>query len=316
MQGAQRRAEIRIGTSGWSYPSGRGSWNGVFYPSPRPAGFDELVYYAERFDTVEVNSTFYRVPSPATTRRWAERTPPRFEFAVKLFQQFTHPRMFAERSGGEASIGPADVDAFRRAIDPLAVAGKLGPLLAQFPPSFVRDEAAVAYLGWLLETFGDHALAVELRHRSWSDAADDTRALLDAAGATWVQIDEPKFRSSIRQDFRATPGALFYARLHGRNAGEWWDHGRTEDRYDYLYSSEELEPFAEAVADAARAARKIYLLLNNHFEAKAVANAAMLKHRLGQPVPGAYPEAFLSRFPALAGTVTTSARRPGPGSLF
>lgn len=285
----------------------------MFYPAPRPAGFDELAYYADRFDTVEVNSTFYRVPTPATTRQWARRTPPGFEFAVKLFQQFTHPRMFAER-GGAAAIGPEDVDAFRRALDPLAEADKLGPVLAQFPPSFVRDDAAVAYLEWLLDVFRDVTLAVELRHRSWSDAEAETRRLLRSGGAAWVHIDEPKFRSSIRQDFVPEPGDLGYLRLHGRNAARWWDHDQAEDRYDYLYSGAELEPFADALASAARVARKLYLLLNNHFEAKAVANAAMLKHRLGQPLPGAYPDSFLARFPALRGVVTASA--PTPDSLF
>src|SRR5512134_1368292 len=94
---ADRGAIVRIGTSGWSYPQGRGTWNGVFYPAAARAGrsrFDELAYYAERFDTVEVNSTFYRVPPPAMTASWAKRTPRGFEFAVKLFQKFTHPGMF------------------------------------------------------------------------------------------------------------------------------------------------------------------------------------------------------------------------------
>src|SRR4051812_4742854 len=156
---------LRIGTSGWSYPSGQGTWNGLFYPATRSVrdgtkGFDELRFYAEHFDTVEVNSTFYGQPRIDVTRRWAERTPPGFEFSVKLYQKFTHPRMFTERlertlptiggSGHEQDAGAprseaiaelarpsaADLDEFRRGIGPLAETGKIGALLAQFPASF------------------------------------------------------------------------------------------------------------------------------------------------------------------------------------
>ena len=138
---------IRVGTSGWSYPSGRGTWNGIFYPKARPQKFDELGFYAEHFDTVEVNSTFYRVPTVETTRRWAHRTPPQFEFAIKLYQKFTHPEMFLKATGHDPSdLANTDVDEFRRAIDPVASAGKLGALLAQFPPSFKNDPNARGYL--------------------------------------------------------------------------------------------------------------------------------------------------------------------------
>src|SRR5436853_4022503 len=139
-----RSSNLRIGTSGWNYPSGKGTWNGVFYPPPRRRhkGFDELSFYAEHFDTVEVNSTFYGQPRPDVTRAWAGRTPPDFEFSVKLYQKFTHPRMFkqrVERALGEAAGDAdaveelarptsADLDEFRRGIDPLVERGKLGAL--------------------------------------------------------------------------------------------------------------------------------------------------------------------------------------------
>src|SRR6185295_11119263 len=85
---------ISIGTSGWNYPSGAGTWNGVFYPSRRARGFDELAWYAEHFDTVEVNSTFYRMPEAANSLAWLRRTPASFQFSIKLFQKFTHPDMY------------------------------------------------------------------------------------------------------------------------------------------------------------------------------------------------------------------------------
>ena len=137
-------APIRIGTSGWHYPSGPGSWNGIFYPKPRPKGFDELSYYAEHFDTVEVNATFYGQPRPEVAKQWAERTPAGFDFAVKVYQKFTHPKMFKARElekapGSEgalldwlATVTESDIDTFKRGIEPLAAAGKVGVLLAQF----------------------------------------------------------------------------------------------------------------------------------------------------------------------------------------
>jgi uncharacterized protein YecE (DUF72 family) len=303
-------SSIRIGTSGWSYPKGEGTWNGIFYPPPparRPRGspkFDDLAFYADHFDTVEVNSSFYRVPAVDAVRGWAERTPKHFEFALKLYQKFTHPEMFAKSTGADPSrLGQEDVDLFRRAIEPLADAGKLGPLLAQFPASFKNEPQSRAYLEWLLKAFKDSALAVELRHRSWSDDADGILALLEEHGAAFVQIDEPKFKTSIRQDARTGTGSFYYLRLHGRNAAQWWKHDKSEDRYNYLYTAGELKPFAAAAKAAAKEVRKAYLYANNHFSAKSVANAAILKHQLGQDLEGEYPAEFIERYPDLKGIV-------------
>lgn len=308
---------LRIGTSGWSYPGGRGTWNGVFYPAKgsRPRGFDELEFYARWFRAVEVNSTFYGQPRTAVTQAWADRTPPDFEFAVKLFQKFTHPSMFLEAVADSApgvsdaalaevgDVRQADVDEFKAGIEPLAGAGKLGPILVQFPPSFVADAASVDYLGWLLRTFADYTLAVELRHKSWSDAGADTAAMLAAYGAAWVLIDEPKFRFSLRQNWDAaadaSPGHLAYARFHGRNAAEWWRHAAAEDRYNYLYTENELRPLGEAVKNMATQVKKAYLFFNNHFSAQGVANAVQLRRQLGDPVPEPLPPALLERFPWL-----------------
>ena len=303
-------SEIRVGTSGWSYPGGKGTWNGIFYPVPpgrrrRGSGkFDALRFYAEHFDTVEINSSFYGVPTPETTRGWVERTPGAFEFSLKLYQKFTHPGMFLKTTGEDPwNLGQKDVDAFRLAIEPIASAGKLGALLAQFPASFRNEPDAHAYLEWLLGRFSDYRVALELRHRSWSDQPVETLQLLDAYGAAWTQIDEPKFRSSIHQSLMPNVRTFYYLRLHGRNAAQWWRHDNSEDRYNYLYSAEELHPFAEAAKDASRQVRKAYLYANNHFSAKSVANAAILKHDLGQPLPGEYPPEFVERYPDLKGLV-------------
>jgi uncharacterized protein YecE (DUF72 family) len=315
---------LRVGTSGWNYPAGQGTWNGIFYPKRRPKGFDELAYYAEHFDTVEVNSTFYGQPRAEVCRGWADRTPPNFEFAVKLFQKFTHPNMFRERVAntlppdvrGDQDIvralalpNAADLDAFRAGIDPLASSGKLGALLAQFPASFKNDEGARDYVADLLRALTGYPVAVELRHSSWSDALADTLTILNGFDAAWVQIDEPKFRFSIRQNALPNIKGFYYVRLHGRNAEHWWRHEKAEDRYNYLYSADELKEFTETASAATELVKKAYLFTNNHYSAKSVANAAMIKQQLGEPIEGEYPPEFLERYPELAGFVNVTRAR-------
>jgi uncharacterized protein YecE (DUF72 family) len=307
---------VFIGTAGWNYPTGRGTWNGVFYPARRTRGFDELAYYAEHFDTVEVNSTFYRVPEPDLSLSWLRRTPASFLFSAKLYQKFTHPDMYLSRAGvTDWDLSRADIDQFRHGIDPIAEAGRLAALLIQFPPSFHAEPATREYLDWLLAAFAGYPLAVELRHRSWSDAGDDTRAHLDAHRAAWALIDEPKFESSVQQAWSDVRGpmsevplksALTYIRLHGRNAAKWWDHDEAEDRYDYLYSTDELKPVANVVKNAASTSKRVLVYFNNHFSAKAVANAAVLRNALDQRLPGEYPREMIERYPELAGIVATS----------
>jgi uncharacterized protein YecE (DUF72 family) len=323
-------SDVRIGTSGWNYPSGKGTWNGVFYPRGRgrPKRFDELAFYAEHFNTVEVNSTFYGQPRADVCRGWAERTPGDFEFAIKLYQKFTHPRMYGERMAKQivGTIGTevpgglrpdfidalarpndADLDEFRRGIDPLASTGKLGALLAQFPPSFKDTPESQDYLSDLLRRLAGYPVAVELRHRSWSDRIGDTLGLLNGFNAAWVQIDEPKFRFSIRQNYLPNVTGFYYMRLHGRNAAQWWRHDKSEDRYDYLYTNDELKEFSETADAARQLVKKLYLYTNNHFSAKSVANAAMIKQQLGEPIEGTYPPEFVARYPELAGVVDVSA---------
>lgn len=317
---------VRVGTSGWNYPTGRGTWNGVFYPAARgrPRNFDELAFYAEHFDTVEVNSTFYGQPRVEVSRGWADRTPPHFEFSVKLYQKFTHPQMFGERvakslpadARGDSELLQAlarpsqfDLDEFRRGIEPLAASGKLGALLAQFPASFKDGPASREYLAHLLRAFAGHRVAVELRHRSWSDQIGGTMSLLNDFQSAWVQIDEPKFRFSIRQNYLPNVHGFYYMRLHGRNADAWWRPEKSEDRYNYLYSADELREFSDRAGAAKQLVKKVYLYANNHFSAKSVANAAMIKLQLGEPIEGAYPPEFIERYPGLAGAVSIISSR-------
>lgn len=318
--------ELRIGTSGWNYPKGDGTWNGLFYPPSRrrPRGFDELSFYAEHFNTVEVNSTFYGQPRAEVTAAWATRTPPGFEFSVKLYQKFTHPRMFADslqRSLKEtppeaaalqelARPSEADVDEFKRGIEPLVKASRLGLLLAQFPASFKHGDAELSSLSSLLSSFRDYQLAVELRHKSWSDHLADTITLLNGFDAAWVQIDEPQFRFSIRQNQLPNVPHVYYMRLHGRNAAAWWHHEHRDDRYNYHYSTGELQEFSADLDAVRHIVKKAYLYTNNHYSAKSVANATMIKHQLGEPIEGEYRQEMRERYPELAAIVpATPARR-------
>lgn len=326
-------SDLRIGTSGWNYPTGRGTWNGIFYPKSRARSknFDELSFYAEHFDTVEVNSTFYSQPKADVCAKWAARTPASFEFSIKLYQKFTHPEMFKQALGRSLSKADgrlafdredhepehdaldalarptrSDVDEFRSGIEPLAASGKLGAVLAQFPPSFKDTPATRDYLGFLLRALAGYSVAVEVRHRSWSDRIADTLALLNEFRAAWVQIDEPKFKFSIRQNYLPNVEGFYYMRLHGRNAKSWWRHERAEDRYDYLYSAAELQEFSETAKAARQLVKKLYLYTNNHFSAQSVANAVMIKKQLGEPINGEYQEEFAAMYPEVADFIQVS----------
>jgi uncharacterized protein YecE (DUF72 family) len=317
---------LRIGTSGWSYPTGKGTWNGVFYPATRSKrdgtkDFDELRFYAGHFDTVEVNSTFYGMPRAEVARQWVSRTPPGFEFSVKLYQKFTHPKMFREAAlktapGADgplldllAQVTQSDIDDFRAGIDPLAANGRLGALLAQFPPSFKATPQSRDYLASLLRAFHGYPVAVELRHKSWSDGFGETLALLNDFGAAFTQIDEPKFKLSIRQNYLPNVTSFYYMRLHGRNAAQWWKHEKSEDRYNYLYSARELQEFSDVAGAARRLVRKSYLYTNNHYSSKSVVNALMLKAQLGEPIEGEYPPELIEKYPDLEALIGPDRRR-------
>lgn len=268
---------MRVGTSGWSYPGGKGTWNGVFYPKPRPRGFDELAFYAAHFDIVEVNSTFYRMPEAGTVATWVERTPPEFQFAVKLYQKFTHPDMYLRASGaGDWAPSRADVDLFRAGVDPLVAAGRPHAILLQFPASVHGSVAAREYLSWLLDVLGDYPLAVEVRHHSWFADGADTVARLEQARAALVIADDPEANARPRVPLIAAAPLVYY-RFHGRNAAQWWHHTSAEDRYNYLYSPAELQPYGAEMRAHAAAGRTVAAFMNNHFSAKAVANAGILR---------------------------------------
>ena len=296
-------ASIYVGTSGWSYPKGEGAWDGVFYP-PKLADRDKLPFYAQYFNTVEINSSFYRPPAEFAAKAWASKVPADFRFTAKLWQKFTHPKMFEAASGESWKVQDEDFDIFSKGISPLASAGKLGQLLAQFPASFRPAAAAVEYLEDLIRRMraAGFPLAVELRHREWTESsgAAAIRAFMEAEHVAWVMIDEPRFKTSIRDVPLTTDTAYF--RFHGRNYKNWWSHGETEDRYNYLYTPDEQRHLAEDVRQMAARTEATYAFYNNHYSGKSIVNAIQLDELLGQPVQAPLPEQLVTKFADVLGS--------------
>ncbi len=306
---------LRIGTSGYSYPGPPPKgWHHVFYPKAKGKRFGELEYYASFFNTVEINTTFYKPPAAGMAEAWVRKTPSDFEFAVKVWQKFTHPMKLGEgigeAQGKWGSPTAADIDLFKKGIAPLAESRKLGNLLFQYPPGFHYTKENLERLHWALTAFSDYPKAVELRHRSWSDRSKETGALLDQSGAAWVVIDEPKFASSVKQEFEPI-GEIFYLRLHGRNREKWWSHGEMWERYDYFYGPEEVQFLGDKIRELAQKSpeTKIYVFFNNHARGQAVANGLMLKHEVGQEINADVPSALVEVYPQLAGFVRVAGQQ-------
>jgi uncharacterized protein YecE (DUF72 family) len=301
-----------IGTSGYSYPGKPPKgWFGAFYPEVKGKGFDELQYYSQIFNTVEINFTFYRPPSPAVTKSWANKTPSDFSFAIKLWQKFTHPMKIGRKSSEDQwqPVTQEDIEEFRSGIQPLAETGKLGALLLQYPTGFHFTPENQEKVERTLQAFYDYPKVVELRHNSWNESPE-IRALLEENRAGEVLIDEPKFASSIRQDL-APIGEIFYFRAHGRNAKAWWRPKESWERYDYCYSRDEIKKMAERikVATSTPGIKKGFAFFNNHARANAPANAIMLSQELGLRLKAMPTEAMLEKFPQLANVESSSTRQ-------
>ena len=261
---------MRIGASGFSYDD----WRGPFYPA-RLAKARMLEHYARHFDTVEVNSTYYRLPPPHTFARMAERVPPGFVFAVKAPGDVTH---------GEA---PASVFvAFRECVAPLRERDMLGPILAQFPERFRPGQDAADRLRLLADELGDLDLVAEFRHEAW--AGEETLDLLRELRIGFCVVDEPPL-PGLMPPLVAVTSPIGYARFHGRNAAKWRTHEHAWERYDYEYTEAQLAEWVPRLKTMAATARESYVYFNNHHEGQAARNAEMLARLLGVALPVAVP---------------------------
>jgi uncharacterized protein YecE (DUF72 family) len=265
---------IRFGVAGWDYDDW---WGPVYLPDRKgKRTFDALTYLSGYFDTIEINSTFYRPPSPRSAASWARRVGENsnFRFTAKLHQRFTHQRQ-------EAWTRP-EVDEVRSGFAPLMEAGRLGCLLVQFPWSFKREDASREWLGDLVTAFEEFPLVVEVRHSSWN--VPEFYAGLRERGVGAVNIDQPVFRHSIKPGAEVTSG-VGYVRLHGRNYENWFrEDAESHERYDYLYTKDELEGWLERIHEVAERARDTYVITNNHYRGQAPANALMLRKMSGEEI--------------------------------
>jgi uncharacterized protein YecE (DUF72 family) len=250
----------RVGPAGWSYKD----WEGFVYPPQAGPKFDALAYLANFFDTIEINSTFYRAPSESAAKSWIRRVAhnPKFKFTAKLNRVFTHERGTATQK---------DETEFRIGIDCLSDATLLGALLMQFPWSFRNTQENREHVATLLERFGEYPLVIEVRHSSWNQLA--VLDWLTEKDVGFCNIDQPLFHHSIKPSQVAT-SPVGYIRLHGRNYENWFsENARPSDRYDYLYSLDELEPWIDRIKVLSSQALETYVITNNHYLGQAAVNA-------------------------------------------
>jgi uncharacterized protein YecE (DUF72 family) len=306
---------IRVGPAGWSYPD----WAGYVYPSRRGKGFHEATYLAEFFDTIEINTSFYNPIRPEHAAQWIDRVAanPRFVFTAKLWQRFTHdtfPQDAPQNAGptgatgaagsvstpaGSTIIAPTSEDerAVRAGFDVLRAAGKLSAVLLQFPFSFHRTPETAAHLSALLKRFADYPLVVEVRHASWQ--TPETFVLLAECNAGFCNIDQPIIGRSLEPSAETT-SPIGYVRLHGRRYDTWFTDDAeipSHERYNYLYSKEELAPWAKRVEKVAARSREVFVITNNHYQGKGVVNALQLisilkrsKVKVPEPLRQQFPE--------------------------
>jgi uncharacterized protein YecE (DUF72 family) len=299
-------AEIRVGTCSWADEALSKHW----YPKGVAPG-DRLAWYANHFDTVEVDSTYYRLPVPDLVERWAHRTPEGFTMHFKAFGLMTrHPVKKEALPPDLRDEAPLDArgrverpsrefrakvfEQFLDALEPLRAEGKLGGILFQFPSYVVRKEASFDYIRWAREQLGDHDMLVEFRHVSWLDdeGRDETLAFLEDIGASHVIVDAPRIEGAknLVPTVHALTSPTLYVRFHGRNAATWNKRGGSAaERFDYLYDDAELREWVEPLRELAGQAQQAFAFFNNNATsddghggrvAQAAANAAQLRRLL------------------------------------
>jgi uncharacterized protein YecE (DUF72 family) len=272
---------IRIGTCSWADEA----LSKYFYPPKLPAK-ERLAYYADHFDTVEVDSTYYRLPSESMVQGWAERTPDGFTMHVKAFGLMTrHPVKIEVLPEDLRDAMPVDErgrvdrpprelrgEVFRRfleALQPLRMAGKLGGILFQLPPYVVYKDYSLDYLTWAREQLGGDRMLVEFRHRSWLDDENraETLSFLESIDAAYVTVDAPRSDTAknLIPTVPAVTAGLAYFRFHGRNLATWNKRGGSAaERFDYLYGDEELEEVVPTLKELAGRSSEAYAFFNNN----------------------------------------------------
>jgi uncharacterized protein YecE (DUF72 family) len=282
-------APIRIGTCSWADDALSKHW----YPPGTPPR-ERLPYYAERYSTVEVDSTYYRVPDDKMVGGWAERTPDGFVMHVKAFGLMTRHPVKLEQVPPDLREGlPVDergrVDrprrearsavfrAFLDALAPLRDTGKLGGILFQMPPYVVWKPSSLDYLEWANDQLGDDRMLFEPRHRSWfeEDVRKELLRWLEERKIAWVVVDAPKVDAkNVPETLVATTTPVAYVRFHGRNAGTWNSRGGSAaQRFDHLYGEDELREWIGPLRELSSASEEAYAFFNNNNQTNGVAQA-------------------------------------------
>jgi uncharacterized protein YecE (DUF72 family) len=273
LYGARMSATVRLGTCSWADEGLLRTW----YPRGVSTAEKRLRYYAERFDTVEVDSPYYALPDPAVTARWAQRTPDDFVFHVKASAAMTWH---------EGDPTDEAFRQFRGAMEPLELSGKLRGVLLQYHPRFRKSPEALADLARAPDRLAPLVPLVEFRHRSWmaDDERADTLAFLERHGLAYVSVDSPLTRASnVSPRVAAGTHAVAYVRFHGRNAQTWNARGGSAaDRFDWMYTPEELAEWVEPIRRLADEAEEVYALFNNNRDDFAPRSAAILRGLLDE----------------------------------
>jgi uncharacterized protein YecE (DUF72 family) len=282
---------IYVGTASWTDPEFiKAGWY------PREVKNDaaaRLRYYAEHFPMVEVNATFYALPSLRTVENWTARTPDGFRFVVKAHQVISGHRSDPSRLPGPLRTLPftadargriarpsrelrdAAIDALLEALGPMA--GKLEAILLQLPPSVACGDAQRTEVARIISRFAPVRVAVEFRHRSWVTGAarEVTMAMLAERDAAYVCVDAPRTTavSAMPPLIELTCPKLGYLRLHGRNAETWQGSGSVAERFNYRYSAEELGEFVAPVVQMSKRVEDVVVVFNNNAEDYALRNA-------------------------------------------
>lgn len=246
---------IYVGTSGFQYDD----WVGPYYPEGLPKE-NWLSFFAEEFHTLEINFTYYRMPTARGLAGMARKVPAGFLFAVKATQEMTHAR---ER---DAAI----FENFKAALAPLREENKFGAILAQFPNSFRANDESRAYLRWMREQLPELPVVIEFRNKEW--LTDETYELLKQNGLGFCSVDEPYFPRVAE-----VTGPVAYVRFHGRNYKKWWKHEHAWERYDYTYPVEELQEWAPKIEQMNAMAETTFVFSNNHYRAQGVDTARQMK---------------------------------------
>jgi uncharacterized protein YecE (DUF72 family) len=260
-------SRVLLGTSGFSYAD----WKGHFYPPGTKPG-QMLPFYARVFPTVEINATYYRPPTAATMFGMMNKVPEGFEFVVKAHQDMTHSGEFIPEAFAQ----------FREALAPLTDSGMLGCILAQFPWGFRRTPENEEYLARLRDGLEDLPVVVEFRNAEW--VADEVFSLLSRLGLGFCSVDEPRLKGLLPPIAVAT-APIGYVRFHGRNAKQWWRHEESWQRYNYLYTKDELREWVPKVEQIAADTDKTFLFFNNHYEGQAAQNARQMAQLLNLELP-------------------------------